>query len=368
MPEVTEGREGFLHPYEMAGGVAEARLKILLRDFSTPALAGHADVLRRAAAETARAVPGVEFDIQVKVQYRNMGEGLAKEPRAVRYAERALEKLGFQAELAIVCGGTDGSRLTEMGLPTPNLSTGQHTPHSPLEWACLEEMEQSVAWIMAIKPKPGPRPSIRPAATRPRSSRWQNGRFSPSAFPVGGIGCCRERARRCSRGVGSHRRCGPAAATEWPGSRGERAHVDHLGQVEGPALRVGAQEERTQAEGSLVADDLDVVPVEAGQFDRPIDGLFNEADFVNQPGFLRLLGGEYLAGGQFLEGLVIALELGPIRADDGLEPPESFVHQLLEDCPFFLGHFACQAAHRFQPVAGDAVLLTPNWSSKPEKL
>ncbi len=149
-PEVTEGREGFLHPYEMAGGVAEARLKILLRDFSTPALAGHADVLRRAAAETARAVPGVEFDIQVKVQYRNMGEGLAKEPRAVRYAERALEKLGFQAELAIVRGGTDGSRLTEMGLPTPNLSTGQHTPHSPLEWACLEEMEQSVAWIMAI--------------------------------------------------------------------------------------------------------------------------------------------------------------------------------------------------------------------------
>ena len=147
---MTEGREGFLHPYEMAGGVAEARLKILLRDFSTPALAGHADVLRRAAAETARAVPGVEFDIQVKVQYRNMGEGLAKEPRAVRCAERALEKLGFQAELAIVRGGTDGSRLTEMGLPTPNLSTGQHTPHSPLEWACLEEMEQSVAWIMAI--------------------------------------------------------------------------------------------------------------------------------------------------------------------------------------------------------------------------
>lgn len=149
-PEVTEQREGFLHPYEISGGVANVRIKILLRDFDTSALADHATVLHAAAEETKRALPGIEFDIDIKYQYRNMADGLAKDPRAVDCAKRALEKLGAKAELAIVRGGTDGSRLTEMGLPTPNLSTGQHTPHSPLEWACLEEMVHSAEWIVAI--------------------------------------------------------------------------------------------------------------------------------------------------------------------------------------------------------------------------
>lgn len=149
-PEVTEGREGFLHPYEISGGVANVRIKILLRDFDTAALADHADVLRAAAEETERVFPGVRIDVDVKRQYRNMADGLTKEPRAVDCAKRALDKLGVSAELAIVRGGTDGSRLTEMGLPTPNLSTGQHTPHSPLEWACLEEMVQAAEWIVAI--------------------------------------------------------------------------------------------------------------------------------------------------------------------------------------------------------------------------
>lgn len=149
-PEVTEGREGFLHPYEISGGVASVRMKILLRDFDTSALADHAEVLRAAAEETRRAFPGVELEIEIKTQYRNMADGLTGEPRAVDCARRALEKLGRSAELAIVRGGTDGSRLTEMGLPTPNLSTGQHTPHSPLEWACLEEMVHAAEWLVAI--------------------------------------------------------------------------------------------------------------------------------------------------------------------------------------------------------------------------
>ncbi len=92
----------------------------------------------------------MEFEIDVKYQYRNMADGLIEEPRAVDCAKRALEKLGAEAELAVVRGGTDGSRLTEMGLPTPNLSTGQHTPHSPLEWACLEEMVHAAESIVAI--------------------------------------------------------------------------------------------------------------------------------------------------------------------------------------------------------------------------
>jgi tripeptide aminopeptidase len=86
----------------------------------------------------------------VKRQYRNMAEGLAAEPRAVAYAEEALRRLGRAAKRTIVRGGTDGSRLTEMGLPTPNLATGQHSPHSPLEWACLDEMLGTVEWLVSL--------------------------------------------------------------------------------------------------------------------------------------------------------------------------------------------------------------------------
>ena len=76
----------------------------------------------------------------MQAQYRNMAEGLGREPRAVQFAQEAHTRLGRTAQLTIIRGGTDGSMLTAKGLPTPNLSSGQHTPHSPLEWACLDEM------------------------------------------------------------------------------------------------------------------------------------------------------------------------------------------------------------------------------------
>jgi len=149
-PETTDAREGFLHPYEIAGGVAEVAMRILLRDFDTTRLAGHAALLREAAAATEAAFPAAKIEVDVKAQYRNMSEGLAAEPRAVAYAEQALARLGRAAERTIVRGGTDGSRLTEKGLPTPNLASGQHNPHSPLEWACLEEMEKAAEWIVSL--------------------------------------------------------------------------------------------------------------------------------------------------------------------------------------------------------------------------
>lgn len=149
-PESTEGREGFLHPYEITGGVAEVRVRTLLRDFDTARLAEQAALLRRAADETVAEFPKARIDIEVRQQYRNMSEGLVREPRAVSYAERALERLGRQAERASVRGGTDGSRLTELGLPTPNLSTGEHSPHSPLEWSCLEEMTLAAEWVVEL--------------------------------------------------------------------------------------------------------------------------------------------------------------------------------------------------------------------------
>ena len=149
-PETTEGREGFLHPYELSGGVAEVSMKILLRDFAAAKLEELADRLRQTAAAVRGEFPAAEILVEVERQYRNMAEGLACEPRAVAYAQQAFETLGQTPTLTIVRGGTDGSRLSELGLPTPNLSCGQHNPHSPLEWACLEEMAESVQWLLAL--------------------------------------------------------------------------------------------------------------------------------------------------------------------------------------------------------------------------
>jgi tripeptide aminopeptidase len=149
-PEVTSDREGFLHPYHVDGGVAEVRLRVLLRDFDTTALAMQAELLRAAAARTMVEFPGAAIDVQVKPQYRNMTDGLAREPRAVRYVERAYQRLGRSVQRTIIRGGTDGSRFTELGLPTPNLSTGQHNPHSPLEWACLDEMVDAVEVLIEL--------------------------------------------------------------------------------------------------------------------------------------------------------------------------------------------------------------------------
>ncbi len=139
-PERTEGRDGFLHPYIFEGGVDKASLKILLRDFATPKLEEYAQLIRGAASEVETEIPGCEVEIEVKNQYRNMNEGLINEPRAVAFAVEAHERLGRPVEKTIVRGGTDGSRLTELGLPTPNLSSGQHNIHSPLEWANVDQM------------------------------------------------------------------------------------------------------------------------------------------------------------------------------------------------------------------------------------
>jgi tripeptide aminopeptidase len=139
-PEKTDGRDGFIHPYTIEGGVAQVTLRILLRDFETARLDELAELLSQIASQCEREHPGARLELTRQTQYRNMRQGLLAEPRAVAYAEEALRRLGRTPVRTIVRGGTDGSRLTELGLPTPNLSVGQHNLHSPLEWACLEEM------------------------------------------------------------------------------------------------------------------------------------------------------------------------------------------------------------------------------------
>ncbi len=139
-PERTDKRQGFLHPYTVEGGVGKATVKVLIRDFDTARLTKYADILRVTAADVETICPGTKVEIKIVEQYRNMADGLVHEPRAVQYAMDAHESLGRSYQRTIVRGGTDGSRLTELGLPTPNLSSGQHNIHSPLEWACLDEM------------------------------------------------------------------------------------------------------------------------------------------------------------------------------------------------------------------------------------
>jgi tripeptide aminopeptidase len=149
-PETTADREGFLHPYRIDGGVAETTLRILLRDFDTARLSSHAELLRGVARTLEAEYPQARIEVAVTPQYRNMADGLKKEPRALALAQEAMRRAGVEPRLTIVRGGTDGSRLTELGLPTPNLSTGEHNLHSPLEWTCLEEMQTAVSVLIEL--------------------------------------------------------------------------------------------------------------------------------------------------------------------------------------------------------------------------
>jgi tripeptide aminopeptidase len=149
-PETEAGRDGFLHPYVIEGGVPEAKIRILLRSFVTAELKEQAKVLKNVAASILAEHPGAKIDIKIKKQYRNMIEYLTKEPRAVDLGVEAVRKVGLKPNFQSIRGGTDGSRLSEMGLPTPNLSVGMHNFHSPLEFACLEQMESGVKVLIEL--------------------------------------------------------------------------------------------------------------------------------------------------------------------------------------------------------------------------
>jgi len=125
-------------------------LRILLRDFESAKLAEKAELLRAAAQLLAAEFPQGKIDVAITPQYRNMAEGLSREPRALQFADEAMKRAGLEPKRCIVRGGTDGSRLTEMGLPTPNLSCGEHNIHSPLEWTCLEEMQSAVRVLVEL--------------------------------------------------------------------------------------------------------------------------------------------------------------------------------------------------------------------------
>lgn len=143
-PESTEGDQGFLHPYHLAGGVGSAEVRVLLRSFRTAELDEYAALTSKLAKAIEARIPGLSFEIQRVQQYRNMTEFLGPQPMVVELAKLAFEQLGRECKLGKIRGGTDGAMLSAMGLPTPNLSVGQHNIHSVLEFVSLNQMNDAV--------------------------------------------------------------------------------------------------------------------------------------------------------------------------------------------------------------------------------
>ena len=144
-PEVTEGREGFLHLYEMSGTAASAELRFILRDFELDGLAAKGAMLQRVCAAVAATEPRAEIAVTIRPQYRNMRYWLEKDMAPVDLARDAIRAAGLAPRSVPIRGGTDGSRLTEMGVPTPNLFTGMQEIHGPLEWISVQDMALATA-------------------------------------------------------------------------------------------------------------------------------------------------------------------------------------------------------------------------------
>ena len=149
-PETTANRDGFVHPYVMQASVDRTSVKLLLRDFDTAELARRAAWLRALAQEVVDGVPGAAVDVEVEAQYRNMREVLDEHPLVVERAREALTRVGVTPRERPIRGGTDGSRLSFMGLPTPNLFAGEQNFHSRLEWVSVQDMEKAVEVIVEL--------------------------------------------------------------------------------------------------------------------------------------------------------------------------------------------------------------------------
>jgi tripeptide aminopeptidase len=144
-PEATEGRQGFVHPTRIDGATEEAVVTFIVRDHDDELLEDHEQLLRRLAAEVVAREPRARVEFEVWEQYRNMKVYLDERPEVVEAAEEACRRAGIEPVHAIIRGGTDGARLSEMGLPTPNVFTGGQSYHSRREWASVQDMGASAA-------------------------------------------------------------------------------------------------------------------------------------------------------------------------------------------------------------------------------
>jgi tripeptide aminopeptidase len=143
-PETTGGREGFIHPTRVDGGVEQAVVKFILRDFELAGLAEKRRILQGLCRGLQASEPHAAIRCRIRKQYRNMAYWLRKDMRPVALTRQAFAAVGLKPYDQLVRGGTDGSRLTEMGLPTPNLFCGEHNAHGLLEWVTVQDMELAV--------------------------------------------------------------------------------------------------------------------------------------------------------------------------------------------------------------------------------
>jgi tripeptide aminopeptidase len=149
-PETTEALEGFVHPYVVQASVDRTTVKLLVRDFVTAGLAHKERWLEALAQEVVASVPGASVESRVEQSYRNMREVLDNHPLVVDCARAAIARVGLPVQERAIRGGTDGSRLSFMGLPTPNIFAGEQNFHSRLEWVSVQDMEKAVAVIVEL--------------------------------------------------------------------------------------------------------------------------------------------------------------------------------------------------------------------------
>lgn len=149
-PESTEKMEGFVHPTSIEGQLEKASVSFIIRDFETAKLANHEARLKALVDETLAEFPGITTEFIVKEQYRNMREILDQNPQVMDYADEAYRRAGMKAERMSVRGGTDGSRLSFMGLPCPNLFTGEMGIHSKQEYVSVQDMEKAVETLVHL--------------------------------------------------------------------------------------------------------------------------------------------------------------------------------------------------------------------------
>jgi tripeptide aminopeptidase len=149
-PETTEGKEGFLHPVSIAGALEKATVSLIVRDFTDEGLKQKEALLEHIIKEVMKGFPRSAYRLEVKQQYRNMKQVIDRHPEIVEHAMEAIRRAGLTPIKTSVRGGTDGSRLSFMGLPCPNIFAGEHAFHSRLEWVSVQDMEKAVQTIVHL--------------------------------------------------------------------------------------------------------------------------------------------------------------------------------------------------------------------------
>ncbi|MFN4812521.1 MAG: peptidase T [Bacteroidota bacterium] len=149
-PESTDNKEGFIHPVSVNGLIEKTTVQFIIRDFETANLKKHEALLEEIVNQVIQKYPGASYNFEVKEQYRNMKEVLQHHPQVSSYAVEAVQRSGLTPVLSSIRGGTDGSRLSFMGLPCPNIFAGEHAFHSKLEWVSVQDMERAVDTIINL--------------------------------------------------------------------------------------------------------------------------------------------------------------------------------------------------------------------------